>query len=357
MPTGASPGTPLDDASLQHTCDPSGMLDAALALSRQIRDAWEIGRAAQVPPLPRPPAHIIVAGMGGSAIGGELLAAALGPRLTVPFVVARDASLPPYAGPGSVVIATSYSGETEETLAAAAEARRLGATVLAITSGGRLPDLAGATVRVPGGLAPRAALGYLMMPALAALERWRVVTPCGGEVEEAADILGEIGAECAPPVPTAQNPAKRLASALAGRIPAVYAASPVVEPAARRWKCQFNENSKTFSTWNMFPELTHNEVVGWGAPPEVRGILSAIILIEGAEPERVLRRIRITTEVALRRAAGVHEVCGRGTSRFSKLLSLVLLGDLVSIYLAYLRGVDPAPVEAIDSIKRQMREA
>ncbi len=347
----------LDDASLQRACDPSGMLGTALALSHQIRDAWQIGHGAHLPPLPGAPAHIIVAGMGGSAIGGDLLAAAVGPRLGVPLVVSRDPSLPGHAGPASVVIVTSYSGETEETLAAAAAARRSGATVLAITSGGRLGDLAGATVRVPGGLAPRAALGYLMMPALAALERWRLVEPYGDDVEQAAGVLDELAAECGPSVPAAHNPAKRLAEALAGRIPAVYAASPALEPAARRWKCQFNENSKTFATWNMFPELTHNETVGWGAPPEVSGIVSAIVLFGGDESERDLRRIRITSELAFRPAAGVHDVRGRGTSRLARILSLVLLGDLVSIYLAYLRGIDPTPVEVIDAVKRRMREA
>ncbi len=347
----------LDDASLRRACDPSDMLGTALALARQIREAWQIGQAAPLPPLPAAPAHVIVAGMGGSAIGGDLLAAAVGPRLGVPLVVARDSSLPGYAGPASVVIVTSYSGETEETLAAAAAARRSGAVVLAITSGGRLADHAGATIRVPGGLPPRAALGYLMMPALAALERWRLVGPSGDEVEEAAGVLDEIAAECAPSVPAVHNPAKRVADALAGRIPAVYAASPALEPAARRWKCQFNENSKTFAAWNMFPELTHNEVVGWGAPPEVSGIVSVLVLFGGDESERDLRRIRVTRELAFRRAAGVHEVRGRGTGRLARLLSLVLLGDLVSVYLAYLRGVDPAPVEVIDAVKRRMREA
>lgn len=344
----------LDDASVKRACDPSGMLDTALALPGQVRDAWRIGQAARLAPLPRPPAQIIVAGMGGSAIGGDLLAAALGRRLSVPLIVSRDSRMPAYVGPASVVIAASYSGETEETLAAAAEAKRSGATVLAITSGQELADLAGAAVRVPGGLAPRAALGYLMMPALAVLERWRLVPPCGEEIEEAAGVLDEIAAECAASVPAAQNPAKRLAEALVGRIPAVYAASPELEAAARRWKCQFNENSKTFATWNMFSELTHNETVGWAASPEVRGLVSPIVLFAGDEPERTLRRIRITSELAFRCAAGVHDARGRGAGRLARILSLVLLGDLVSIYLAYLRGVDPTPVEVIDAVKRRM---
>jgi len=350
----------LDDASLYRTCDPSGMLQAALRLPDQIRDAWRIGCTTPLPPLAGPPAHVIVAGMGGSAIGGDLLAAALGSRLSLPLLVVRDSRLPPYVGPTSVVIATSYSGETDETLAAADEARDAGAAVLAITSGGRLAEMAargaGGVVRVPGGLAPRAALGYLMIPALAALERWHLAEACGEDVEEAAAVLEEIASECGPLVPTSRNPAKRLARELAGRIPAVYAASPEIEAAARRWKCQFNENSKTLAIWNVFPELTHNETVGWGTPPEVSGITSVIVLFGGGEPERALRRIRITRDLVLRGAAGVHEVRSRGGGRLARILSLALMGDLVSIYLAYLRGVDPTPVEVIEAIKRRMRE-
>ncbi len=347
----------LDDASRYGACDPSGMLQTALTLSRQVREARRIGLAAPLPSLPRAPAHVIVAGMGGSAIGGDLLAAALGDRLPLPLVVVRDSRLPRYAGPQSVVIATSYSGETEETLAAVDEAQRAGARVLAVTSGGRLAERAArdGVVRVPGGLAPRAALGYLMVPALAALERWGLVGPCAEEVEEAAGVLEQVAAESGPGVPTSRNPAKRLAQQLAGRIPAIYAGSPQLEAAARRWKCQFNENSKTLAAWNVFPELTHNETVGWGAPPEVRALVSVVLLLGGDEPARALRRIRITSDVALRHAAGLHEVRARGRSPISRILSLVLLGDLVSIYLAYLRGIDPAPVEAIDAVKRRMR--
>ncbi len=350
----------LDDASLYASCDPSGMLHTALGLSRQVRDAWEIGRAARLPALSRSPAHVVVAGMGGSAIGGDLLAAALGTRLPVPLAVVRDSRLPRYVGPESVVIATSYSGETEETLAATAEAQRAGATVLAITSGGRLAEMAarggGGVVRIPAGFAPRAALGYLMVPALAALERWGLVDSCAEDVEEAARVAEEVASESGPAVPTARNPAKRLAQELPGRIPAVYAGSPELEAAARRWKCQFNENSKTLAAWNAFPELTHNETVGWGAPPEVRAVVSVIVLLGGDEPERALRRIRVTTELAFRHAAGTHEVRGRGRRVLSRLLSLVQLGDLVSIYLACLRGIDPTPVEAIETVKRRMRD-
>jgi glucose/mannose-6-phosphate isomerase len=348
----------LDDVSRHRTADPAGMLQVALDMHRQVREAWLLGCAAPLPPLPAAPAHLVVAGMGGSAIGGDLLAAALEPRLPLPLVVVRDSRLPSYVGPRSVVIATSYSGETEETLAAADQAIRAGATLLAITSGGRLAGIAGdRVVRIPGGLAPRAALGYLMIPALAALDRWGLSGPCAGEVEEAAAVLREVASEVGPQVPTARNTAKSLAGRLAGCVPAVYAGSPEVEAAARRWKCQFNENSKTFAAWNTFPELTHNEVVGWSGPPEVLGRVAVVVLFGGEEAERAVRRIRTACDLAFRKAAGVHEIRARGEGRLSRLLSLVLVGDVTSIYLAYLRGVDPTPVDAIDAVKSRMRDA
>jgi len=348
----------LDEASVRQACDPQGMLRVALGLPRQVREAWAIGSQAPLPPLSGHPAALIIAGMGGSAIGGELLGGYLGPRLAIPLVVVRDSRLPAFVGPHSIVIATSYSGETEETLAMAEEASRAGATVLSITSGGRLLEAGGrigGAIRVPGGLAPRAALGYLAISALAALERWGLVGACGEEVREAAEVLEGVAAEAGPDVAASRNPAKRLAEQIAGRVPAVYAASPAIAAAAHRWKTQFNENSKTHATWNVFPELTHNEVVGWEAPPDVTGMFAVIVLLAGDEPERLLRQVRLACGQAFHPAAGVYEIRGRGTGPLSRLLSLVLLGDLTSIYLAYLRGVDPTPVEAIDALKRALR--
>jgi len=340
--------------------DPSGMLQIALGLPLQIREGWAIGRAAPLPHPPDSPANIVVCGMGGSAIGGDLLSAYLAPRISLPIVVVRGYEVPAFVGPHSIVIASSYSGNTEETLAATASAERAGAAVLKITSGGRLGEAAARTgnvILVPGGLSPRAALGYLMPPALAALERWGLTGPCQEEVAEAVTVLEGIAAEAAPAIPAPENKARLLGDELLGRVPAVFAASPGLEAVARRWKGQFNENSKTLATWNMFPELNHNETVGWGAPPEIASLFSVVLLLDGTEPAHLLRRIRMTRDLAFRGAGGVYEVRARGTGRLARLLSLVFWGDLVSIYLAYRRGVDPTPVETIDAIKEGLSRA
>jgi glucose/mannose-6-phosphate isomerase len=348
----------LDDASLERTYDPGGMLRSCLDFPGQVRRAWTIGMESPLAPLRDLPTALVLAGMGGSAIGGDFLGALLGRRLRIPLVVVRDSRLPSFVGPRSIVIASSYSGETEETLALASEASAAGATLLAVTSGGRLAEIAerrGSTLRIPDGRSPRASLGYLMVPALAALERWGLAGPWGDEVEGAASVLEEVASGASPEIPTPQNPAKRLAEHLLGRVPAVYAACPDVEPAARRWKCQFNENSKTLATWNVFPELAHNETVGWEAPPEVAAMFAVVVLLAGDEPERLLRQVRLARDLVFRPGGGIHDVRGRGPGRLARLLSLVLLGDLTSVYLAYLRGVDPTPTRAIEALKRGLR--
>lgn len=334
------------------------MLQAALAFPQQVREGWELGWAVSLPSPGRPPEHLVVAGMGGSAIGGDLVAAVLAPRLPLPVTVVRDSCLPPYVGPRSVVVAASYSGETEETLAVAHQAVQAGATLVAVTRGGRLGELgarAGYVIQVPPALAPRAALGYLMMPILAAVERWGLTPSYRSDVEEAIQVLEGVAQSLGPHVPTPQNPAKRLAGELLGRFLLVYAGSPGVEPAARRWKCQFNENSKTLAAWNTFPELTHNETVGWEAPAHVAAGTAVILLLAGDESPQDLRRIEATWALLRGRAGSLHEERGHGTARLARLLSLVLLGDLTSIYLAYLRGVDPTPIHAIEDVKRRVR--
>ena len=346
----------LDDHAKRAAVDPSGMLETVLGTARQIRDGWRLGSAARVPSLPRRPEHLVVCGMGGSAIGGDLLAGYLAPTLPIPVTVVRGYEVPAFVGPRSLVIAVSYSGSTEETLAAVAQAEHAGAPIFAITSGGQLAEAARRSgVVVPGGLPPRAALGYLLMPALAALEHLGLTGPHGREVDEAAGVLEEIAAEAGPGIAASRNPAKRLAEQLLGKIPAVYASSPWLAAAARRWKCQFNENSKTLATWDAFPELNHNETVGWGAPPALAGLVAVVVLLDGTEPARTLRRVQLTSDLAFHPAGGAHQVRARGAGRLARLLSLVLMGDLISIYLAYLRGIDPTPVEIIDVIKQRLQ--
>ncbi len=347
----------LDDPQRRKALDPQDMAELVLRTPEFLREGWQLGLRLEAPGQTLPQ-HLLVFGMGGSGIGGDLLRGLLYDRAAFPVTVVKDYTPPSWVGPGCVVFACSYSGNTEETLSGFEAARRAGARCVAVTSGGRLAERAQASrtpcVRIPPGLPPRAALGYLLGPMLGALHRWGWVEGLEDQLEEAAALLRELVRRWGPEVPSAANPPKQLARALVGRVPVVYAASRLSEPAALRWKTQLNENSKVYATWHSFPELNHNETVGWALAGQPEGLLHVVVLRDPEDPPRLVRRVEITREVALGQAAGYHEVHAEGQSRLARVLSLVLFGDLVSVYLAYLNEVDPTPVAVIDELKRRL---
>ncbi len=355
----------LDDRTEVARIDAGGMLDHVSRFGRMTLEGWD---AAAGVPLPvgggaSGPTAVVVTGMGGSGIGGELLRAYLAPLATIPVVVVRDDRLPKFVGRETLVFVCSYSGSTEETLASYDAARGGGASIVAITSGGVLADRARSdrhpVVRIPGGLPPRAALPYLFIPMLRIVARMGIARVDEADVQEAATLLTGLAGRWGVAIPTADNPPKRLAERLAGHIPAIYAASQMTGPAAQRWKTQINENSKMLAVWNVFPELGHNETVGWaGAPARVgeQGLF-VVILRDRDDSERTALQVDVTWRLAFARARGVERVWSVGMSRLARLLSLVLTGDFVSAYLAVLRGLDPTPVDVITEMKLKMQEA
>ncbi len=333
------------------------MVDLVLRLDKTLQDGYRLGREVALPDVP-PPDQVLVLGMGGSGIGGDLLRSLLHDLAEVPVVVVKDYAVPRWVGRKTLVFACSYSGNTEETLAAYRAAGQAGAVRVAVTSGGLLAEQARSegvpVVQVPAGLPPRAALGYLFAPMLAILERWGVIPPQEEAVAEAASVLASLAQEWGPDRPEAENPPKQLARALQGCIPVVYALSRFTESVALRWKTQLNENSKVFAVSNAFPELNHNETVGWTLAGQPEGVLAVVVLRDQGDPPRLRQRLEVTRGIALHRASGYHEVWSSGEGALSRLASLVLFGDLVSVYLAYLNGVDPYPVTVIDELKRQL---
>jgi glucose/mannose-6-phosphate isomerase len=336
--------------------DTTGQAEDIGDLAVHLRDAlWRVESAALRPV--EAPGGLIVAGMGGSAVGGRLAAAAIGPRLVRPMVVADGYSLPPWVGSDTLVLCSSYSGGTEETLSAYEDAGARGARRLVATTGGELAERARGdgvpVIPMPGGFQPRAAVGYALVSALEAAAVCGAGPSLRGEVEAAAALAEELEAEWGPDG-AEDNEAKELARRLDGTVP-VIAGAELAAAAAYRWKCQVNENAGLPAFASSMPELCHNEVVGWPAARAL-GRFSAVFLDDpGAHPRNALRT-RLVAAQAADWADVVERVAPRGESPLERLVSLVLLGDLVSLYLAVLRGKDPLTVEPIDALKAALAE-
>jgi glucose/mannose-6-phosphate isomerase len=331
--------------------DAGGMLDDILGLPEQLRDAlWRV-ESANLEPHDAP-GGLIVAGMGGSSIGGALARAVLGDRASRPIVLARGYALPPWTTPDSTVLCASYSGNTEETLAVFEAAGALGARRIVTTTGGKLAQAARAdgvpVVPLPGGFQPRAAVGYSLVVALEAAALSGAGERLHAEIDVAAAHAEALVAEWSPDG-AEDCLAKGLARGLHGSV-IVIAGAGLTAPIAYRWKTQVNENAKTPSFAAELPELDHNEIEGWsGAGGLAR--FSAVFLDDSDLHPRIRQRIELTRGLIAGEAAATYRIDSVGGTRTERLISLVLLGDLVTLYLAVLRGVDPTPVPLMARLK------
>ncbi len=344
----------LDDPKEIDHLDPHGTRDVLRHFPDQCREG--LGLRPAPPVRLGPPRLVVVAGMGGSAAGGDLLAMCLADRLSVPVLIHRGYGLPGAAGPGTLVLAASYSGDTAEAMSALETALGAGVATLALTTGGRLGAVAARrgvpVVTLPSGLMPRMALGYLFFPLLAILEAAGLPALPNAEVAEALEILTAQSQALGPEKPAARNDAKRLALEVGDRIPVVYGGQ-ITAGVAYRWKTDVEENAKRFAVAGALPEMTHNEVEAWRAPEADR--LQAIFLRDQGEHPDVTRRFEMLRGMIEPVAGGVSEAWSRGEGRLARLLSLIYLGQWTSYYLALLRGVDPWPVPMLDEIKRRLR--
>jgi glucose/mannose-6-phosphate isomerase len=314
--------------------------------------------AVQLTPFPPPQLearHVVLAAMGGSAASGDLLVACAAERLPVPVVVRREYGLPMFVGEGSLVVASSYSGGTEEVLSLVEMGLERKATIAVITSGGALGELAERRalplVTLPKGFMPRHALGYLFFPLLRILESVNLTPVSLEEREEALTLLDVMARELGPDRSEANNEAKRLAIAFAGRVPVVYGGE-LTATAAFRWNTEVEENAKLLAFHGALPEMAHNEIEAWGAA-EAR-FFYAVFLRDRGERPAMARRFAVTRDLIAEGPAGVTEVWSRGEGPLARLLSLIYVGDWVSYYLALLRGVDPWPVPVLETVKRRL---
>ena len=344
------------DAQAVAAVDSTGQAAEILDLPTHLRDAlWRVDSAG-VSSLDAP-GGLVVAGMGGSAVGARLALGALADRLSRPFVVADGYALPAWVGPEHLVLAASYSGSTEETLSAYDDAAARGARRIVATTGGPLAERARRdgvpVIPLPGGFQPRAAVGYGVVSALEAAALAGAGPSVRGEVEAAAGLLETLAAEWGPGGGE-DGEAKRLAHALHGTVPVVVGFEATAS-VAYRWKCQINENASLPAFAGVLPEVDHNEVVGWPAAAGF-GRFALVSLEDPSGHPRNVARAELTADIAGQGAAVVERVTARGESVLERMLSLVLLGDLVSLYLAVLAGVDPVDIAPITQLKAALAE-
>ncbi|HEX5466985.1 MAG TPA: bifunctional phosphoglucose/phosphomannose isomerase, partial [Candidatus Limnocylindrales bacterium] len=300
---------------------------------------------------------VAVLGMGGSAIGADLVRGIFDDRLSVPLVAVRDYVLPAWVGPTTLVVASSYSGATEETVAALAAALERHAPVVVLTTGGPLLEVARQAdlpcLAFPGGGQPRAAVGYAVGLLAGTLERAARLDLETAEVEAAATATRAALATFGPERVTAVNPAKQLAWTLVDRLPLVVG-SGALAAVARRWKTQLNENGKSAAVFDELPEADHNSVVGFGHPEWQAEQVHAVFLASAVDHPRDRLRAALTRELLDEVRVGHSELELPGTSRLEAGLAGVAAGDLVSVYLGLLYGIDPTPVAILGRLKERL---
>jgi len=343
------------------------MLDSCENMPSSCEDAIDRAKKLEVPKEAtvsrklvinyRVPTNIIIAGMGGSAIGGDLLGDWLHDRVSIPISVCRDYVLPRYASEDSLVVAVSYSGETEETLNAFLEAVKRRCMVMTISSGGHLLQFSRKLgiphIPMPSDFpAPRAAVAHIFFTLIMLAKKMGVIDNVSTEIDEALLVLRKVSEQNALSRPLKLNKAKKIALEIGDTVPIVYGFRQYTA-IARRLKCQFNENSKTPSRFDVFPELNHNEIVGWEAKRNLARQFSVILIRDPKEPAEIKQRIEITKRIA--KVCRIVEIDATGRQKLARMLSAMYVGDFASIYLALLKGVDPTPTKTIAYLKEEMK--
>ena len=337
--------------------DPQDMKQAIYDFADNLRDAIAIGQGVVLKSTPAPINNVVVAGMGGSAIGGNVNRMLLRDELSVPIYVSRNYKIPAWADKHTLVITSSYSGETEETLSAMTDALEKGCQICGISTGGKLKDVLQEndcdTVLIPAGLQPRAALAYSFVPMLYLLKGFGLVaSDIDQNLKKTADLLVSLRDNYSRA--SDDNATWLLAKSVHATIPIIYGETESTAVVAMRWRGQFSENGKMLAFHNELPELNHNEIVGWENNPELFNHLSIIWLKDKSDQERVSMRQDVTGTILKNVTKNQFEVAVSGASRFERLLHLIHYGDWVSLWCAYFHKTDPSPVEKISNLKDKL---
>jgi len=340
--------------------DPENMLGYIDALPEDLEKAWSLGHELPLPDI-KETRHIVISGMGGSAIGGDFLSAYLSDRCPVPIISRRNYELPSFArGPETLVICSSHSGNTEETVSGFKAAQAAGCSVLALCTGGYLADL---TLEHNNPLwlfehhgQPRTAIPYSFGMLLALVERLGLVVNVEAEVRETVATMQAQRSTLTHSIPLAQNPARRMAGQLLGRNVAIFGAGDN-EVIARRWKTQINELAKAWASFEGLPEMNHNTLAGLLNPESLYERTSAIFLRGQMDHPRNQMRLDATTQAFLQAGVMTDTVWAKGNSKLAQMWSLLQFGDYVSYYLALLYGVDPTPVDSLTALKQRLSKS
>jgi glucose/mannose-6-phosphate isomerase len=346
----------LDDQGRRSEIDKSDMLGLVADFPEQCERALEIAASSRIPDDIEP-ANVVIAGMGGSGIGGDIVARAFEDLLKTPVRTCRSYSVPAYVSTDSLVICTSYSGNTEETLSAFADADSKGARIVCISSGGKLSELARSKshtlITVPGGQPPRSATGYLLIPQIVVFDRLGLIPGQKDHLQATIDLLKKQRSGLTPDLSIESNRAKQIAVDLFGRVPVIYGSSGWGGVAAYRWKTQINENAKVHAFANRQSELSHNEILGWEGCGG-QGLLAAVVNIRDRDESAKLTK---RTEVANRlvgSGATIVDVWAEAGTPLQKTLTSAYLGDFASVYLGLLYGTDLTPIAGIDILKAEL---
>lgn len=335
--------------------DTIGMYELTAGLPEQVEAAAAGAKGMEGLPDKATVEHVVVLGMGGSGVAGDILAASAGPFMSVPVVTVKSYELPAFVGDGSLVFAISCSGNTEETLEAATEAAMQGAKMVAVTQGGELGKLAAGwgapVIPVPDIPQPRAALGALAIPPLAVLEQIGLFPGAQQWIDLAVEQLKRRRDALV----KGDNEAEQLARKIGRRIPLLHGGGAVGATAAQRWKTQINENANAPAFWSAQPELCHNEIQGWGQHGDVtRQVLTLVRLRHDSEHPQITRRFDLTAEEMREVVGGIEDVQAEGDGDLAQLLDLILIGDFVSLHLAFQEGIDPGPVPTLVELKQRL---
>lgn len=340
--------------------DSGGMFRVITKFPQQLKQAYEIGKFITCKKEYKGISNIIITGLGGSAIGGDLLRSFLQYEIKIPVTVNRNYFLPNYAGTNTLVIVSSYSGETEETISAYNDAKIKGCRIICISSGGNLTVLAEndgfETFKIPKGYQPRCALAFSFILLLMLLVKLGFIKERDSEIASLINFM-EDRSKLYSANENNDNPALKIAGQIFGRIPVIYSSNDLLDVVNLRWRGQISENSKSLAFGNLFPELNHNEIVGWQENSKILRNFAIIYLLDREDNPRIIKRQKATKQI-LEHLRGIDlEIKSEGNSKLERIFDLIYLGDWISFYLAILYKTDPSPIEKINILKNKLMES